>query len=232
MHGHGYIQPVKQSPSPGVLVLLRVLFVLVAVVTCGFFAWVPLVRLAVVTRATRDWVLLGASLVLEVVAVALLAADPGDEISTTGGWIGLLLLLGTMTAVVVYYLVAETRHYATAAPVPAPAYGYPGPQHPAGPPPSPYTAPVGPHTPHPFPGPLAQPPLAQPQPPLAQPQPPLAQPQPPLPRPPVTAPPPPQRPAPARIDQVRAELDELSDYLRHHDGRPEGHPDGGRESGR
>ena len=28
----------------------------------------------------------------------------------------------------------------------------------------------------------------------------------------------PQRPAPARIDQVRAELDELSDYLRKHDG--------------
>ncbi len=27
----------------------------------------------------------------------------------------------------------------------------------------------------------------------------------------------PQRPAPARIDQVRAELDELSDYLRKHE---------------
>ncbi|GAA3070345.1 hypothetical protein [Streptomyces glomeratus] len=43
------------------------------------------------------------------------------------------------------------------------------------------------------------------------------------PPPPYTpAPPPrqPQRPAPARIDQVRAELDELSDYLRRHeDGR-------------
>jgi hypothetical protein len=33
--------------------------------------------------------------------------------------------------------------------------------------------------------------------------------------------PPSQRPAPARIDQVRAELDELSDYLRKHDGRHE-----------
>ncbi|CAM5330372.1 hypothetical protein SVIOM342S_02197 [Streptomyces violaceorubidus] len=39
------------------------------------------------------------------------------------------------------------------------------------------------------------------------------------------APPPQHRPAPARIDQVRAELDELSDYLRHHDG---GHQQGGR----
>ncbi|MET8952372.1 hypothetical protein ACWEO4_03650 [Streptomyces sp. NPDC004393] len=41
---------------------------------------------------------------------------------------------------------------------------------------------------------------------------------PPPPYPPT--PPQPQRPAPARIDQVRAELDELSDYLRRHeDGR-------------
>ncbi|MFI1758146.1 hypothetical protein [Streptomyces sp. NPDC020571] len=39
--------------------------------------------------------------------------------------------------------------------------------------------------------------------------------------------PPPHHPAPARIDQVRAELDELSDYLRHHDGR-DGHRQGGR----
>ncbi|CAM5562325.1 Integral membrane protein OS=Streptomyces tendae OX=1932 GN=F3L20_28775 PE=4 SV=1 [Streptomyces tendae] len=39
------------------------------------------------------------------------------------------------------------------------------------------------------------------------------------------APPPQHPPAPARIDQVRAELDELSDYLRHHDG---GHQQGGR----
>ncbi|MGW7567273.1 hypothetical protein ACWGJV_13455 [Streptomyces tendae] len=38
--------------------------------------------------------------------------------------------------------------------------------------------------------------------------------------------PPQQQPAPARIDQVRAELDELSDYLRNHDGRDGGHQGG------
>ncbi|SBT91369.1 hypothetical protein GA0115233_102977, partial [Streptomyces sp. DI166] len=32
----------------------------------------------------------------------------------------------------------------------------------------------------------------------------------------------------ARIDQVRAELDELSDYLRHHDGNGSGDTEGGR----
>ncbi|MEY7979052.1 hypothetical protein AB8O53_22385, partial [Streptomyces pilosus] len=57
---------------------------------------------------------------------------------------------------------------------------------------------------------------------------PAPQPQPPHPPPP--APPraqPPQRPAPARIDQVRAELDELSDYLRRQDGQ-QGTGEGGR----
>jgi len=52
------------------------------------------------------------------------------------------------------------------------------------------------------------------------------------PAPPVSAPgvvpPPPQRPAPARIDQVRAELDELSDYLRQHPGHSDGYHEGGR----
>ncbi|NKQ28650.1 hypothetical protein HF200_30895 [Streptomyces galbus] len=37
-----------------------------------------------------------------------------------------------------------------------------------------------------------------------------------------------QRAAPARIDQVRAELDELSDFLRKQEGRPGGDHEGGR----
>ncbi|MBK3648045.1 hypothetical protein JHN46_46610 [Streptomyces sp. MBT33] len=49
-----------------------------------------------------------------------------------------------------------------------------------------------------------------------------------MPQPPATAPAPPQRPAPARIDQVRAELDELSDYLRKHPGGSDGNHEGGR----
>jgi len=39
---------------------------------------------------------------------------------------------------------------------------------------------------------------------------------------------PPQRATPARIDQVRAELDELSDYLRRHGDRRDGDHEGGR----
>jgi len=84
------------------------------------------------------------------------------------------------------------------------AYGYPQAQ-------SPYTATTVPQSP-----PIPQRPL--PGTPMSQT---------PMPSTPAPPPTPPQRPAPARIDQVRAELDELSDYLRKHDTRPDG-DEGGR----
>ncbi|WP_030422179.1 hypothetical protein [Streptomyces sp. NRRL F-5065] len=116
-------------------------------------------------------------------------------------------------------------------PAPGPAQGpAPGPQPgPYGPTPGqPHTHPQGqPHTPPP-----GQP--AGPVPPQAPygdvRQPPFA----PLhPSPPVVpqapaAPTGPVPPGPARIDQVRAELDELSDYLRRHDGNHDGDHEGGR----
>ena len=122
------------------------------------------------------------------------------------------LLLGTLMGAIAYYLTFDIRHYQqpgfAAYPAHQPGYGYPQPA------PSPYAA--------------TQPQTAMSLPPGAQtpvPRPPMPQtpvPQPPVPQTPVpqTPAPPPQpgRPAPARIDQVRAELDELSDYLRKHEG--------------
>ncbi|MEU2781190.1 MULTISPECIES: hypothetical protein [unclassified Streptomyces] len=203
MQGHGYPQPVKRPPSTGTLVFLRVLFVVVSVMSFGLLTWAMMLRLAIVTRRAADWWLFGASIVVPYFGLYLIGSEPGDEIHTGGGWLGLFLLLGGVVAAVVYYLVADIRHFhqahATAGyapqPQPGPAYGYPRP-------PSPYTATtvpsVPPHTPVP-----------------------------PVPRDSTPVPPPPQRPAPARIDQVRAELDELSDYLRRQDGRPDGTREGG-----
>ncbi|MGW7663325.1 hypothetical protein [Streptomyces sp. NPDC054756] len=202
MQGHGYPQPVKRPPSTVTLVFLRVLFVVVAVMSFGLLTWVMMLRLALVTRRAADWWLFAASIVVPYFGLYLIGSEPGDEISTAGGWLGLLLLLGGIVAAVAYYLAADIRHFhqphltAGYAPQPhsGPAYGYPRP-------PSPYTATtvpsVPPHTPVP-----------------------------PVPRE-TPVPPPPQRPAPARIDQVRAELDELSDYLRRQDGRPDGTREGG-----
>ncbi|MFE4665071.1 hypothetical protein ACFRI7_25470 [Streptomyces sp. NPDC056716] len=210
----------KRPPSTGVLVFLRVLFVVISVCSLGFLTASMMLRLALVTRKALDWALFVAVVAIDVLAMVLIGKDPGDEIDTAIGYTGLTLLLVTVAAVVVYYLTAEIRHYHDRrlrygpyppAPAPAPAYGYPQPQ-----PQPPYTAttvsqmpPVQrpPHTPAPPSAPHGTPAPHAPHTP-----PPTAR--------PATPTPPPQRPA--RIDEVRAELDELSDYLRNQDGRPEG----------
>ncbi|MEV1081061.1 hypothetical protein AB0I98_22895 [Streptomyces sp. NPDC050211] len=201
MHGHGYPQPVKQPPPTLWLILLRVVFVTLSIISFGFLSWTMLLRLAVVTRKMRDWILLGALVAALIVASGLLVSEPGDEINTPGGWLGFLLLLGSLVASVAYYLVAEVRHFQRlrqggaygAGQTPVPGQGYPQQS-------TPYTAATAPQTPaapH-FPPPMPQAPADR-----------------------TPIPTPPQRPAPARIDQVRAELDELSDYLRKHDGNHE-----------
>ncbi|MFF7446201.1 MULTISPECIES: hypothetical protein [unclassified Streptomyces] len=214
MHGHGYTRPVKQPPSPALLVFLRVLFVVISVFTIGLLSWAMLLRLALVTRRGLDWVLFVASFVAIVTGLVLLGTESGDEVHTVGGWTGLFLLLGTLVAAIAYYLSADIRHFHQLRygdyppqPAPAPAYGYPQAQQQ-----SPYTAATLPQTPAPVPhSPLPQPPAPRDATPHA-------------PVPPAR----PQRPAPARIDQVRAELDELSDYLRRQDGDPRGGHEGGR----
>lgn len=211
MQGHGYTPPVKQPPATGWLVVLRVLLVVVSFCSLGFLAWTMLLRLAIVTRKSLDWGLLVAVMAADVLSLVLIGSESGDEIHTTGGWLGLFLLLGTLVATTVYYLAAEVRHYQQlrqagyGASRATGAYGYPQP-------PAPYPATTMHHTPAPMPAP----------------RPPVPAPQPPLP----TVPPPPQRPAPARIDQVRAELDELSDYLRKHDGHHDDSHQGDHEGGR
>ncbi|MFG2554205.1 hypothetical protein ACGFWF_30250 [Streptomyces sp. NPDC048581] len=211
MQGHGYTQPVKQPPPTGWLVFLRVCFVVISVLSFGLLMWTMMLRLAIVTRKALDWGLFVASIVVEILSLYLLGSEPGDEIHTAGGWLGLFLLLGGTVLSISYYLSADIRHfhqlrfsgYPAQRPPAAPAYGYPQPPYTSSTvpqsPPMPHT-PI-PHTPTPRDA---------------------------APHSPVPPPPAPQRPAPARIDQVRAELDELSDYLRRHDARQDGNPEGGR----
>ena len=195
MQGHGQAQPVKPPPSTGLLVSLRVFFVAVSVCSFGLLGWTMMLRLALVTRKSLDWGLLVATFAAEALGLVLIGTEPGDEIHTPGGWTGLALLFGSLVPVISYYLAAEIRHYQR------PSHTFTGyaahqqpPAHAYGYPQPPYVTSAGPLTPVP-----------------------------PMTRPRSSAPapvPPPQRPAPARIDQVRAELDELSDYLRkQEDGR-------------
>ena len=210
MQGQGHAQPVRRPPHSAVLVLLRVVFVATGVFSAGFLTWVMMLRLAAVTRRSVDWGLLVAVAASDVLSIVLLGSEPGDDVHTAGGYLGITLLFGTLLATVIYYLVADVRHFQRQREAyAAQTYGYP-------PPAAPYltgTTPLGAQPPH-TPPPHTVPPM--PGPPLSQ----------------APIPAPPQRPAPARIEQVRAELDELSDYLRKHDGHREGDYEGDYEGGR
>lgn len=205
MYGPGAPPPTR---SEGTVITLRVLFAAVGFLTCGLFACVPLFRVAILRGRWFNWTAAWVSLPLSIVCFAVVGTV--EETDTKGDIaLAVVMILGALASA--YFLVTDIRldnqrrQYAGYAPAQAPAappgYGYP--------PPSPYAnthtglqSPV-PHTPIPQHHPQPHPQAATPPPPVAH---------------TPVPPPPPQRPAPARIDQVRAELDELSDYLRNHEG--------------
>ncbi|MFJ7785497.1 hypothetical protein ACIQY8_22895 [Streptomyces albidoflavus] len=225
MHSTYPAAPKPQGPSREARVWLRVLFTALAVMSCGFFAFGALIRLACLTRRPKDWVLTGISAACTFLAVGMM--PEGDDSTTILDDLAVGLILLNMAAVVTYYLWADIRHdrkvYGTGHP------GVPGP-HLAGPyPPHGVTRPAtAPLQHHPYPQQHYTPPTAPtgvgdawatgPAPTPAGPR-------------PAPGTPPPG--GPARIDQVRAELDELSAYLRDSggpqgDGRGNGSQEGSR----
>ncbi|WP_435612082.1 hypothetical protein [Streptomyces sp. bgisy159] len=218
MYGHGAVPP---SRNEGTVITLRVLFAAAGFLSCGLLACVPLFRVAHLRGRWYDWAAAWVSLPLSIIALAVVGSVPEDD---ARGDVALatVLILGAASAA--YFLTVDVQlggrrrqpaGYAppqAAAPAPPPVqqpYGYPPvaqpaqPMHPT-PPASPYRTTIGSGSHTPVPGP------------------PPAHPTPPGPVPPT------QRPAPARIDQVRAELDELSDFLRKQEGRSEGDHESGR----
>ncbi|MFB6816021.1 hypothetical protein ACFCV8_15925 [Streptomyces sp. NPDC056347] len=209
--------PPRRVPGRGWIVSMRVLFTVLTVGSVGLLLWTPLLRLAIVRRRATDWWLTGAGFVFVCVLLPILG-DGGEEPTGIDNVLIPLLLLA-MAGSIAYYLVGDVRHYdrltkERAMPGPPPGYAY-AQTVPTLPSPAPAPAPVQPPYPHPQfhprPQPQQQPlPLPQPQQPPPPPQP-LSQQQ--------TQPSRPSHPRPQRIDQVRAELDELSDYLRKEEGR-------------
>lgn len=201
MQGHGYAPTPPPGAEQGGQVTLRVIFVVVAFMSCGVLAWACLLRLASVTRKPHDWFLFALGVIHIVLTLYFIGSDPGEEEFTTWrGDTGMLMLFGGLAAIVAYYLYADIRHFSRNRVVPSAPYAqttaYSPQQTGPGFPPAQV---LRPYTPGP---PVQQRPV----------QPPPMRQQPPQPAPE------PQRPAPHRIDQVRAELDELSDYLRKHEG--------------
>ncbi|THA66065.1 hypothetical protein E6P78_17010 [Streptomyces sp. A0958] len=226
--GHPPTAP-RRVPGRAWIVSMRVLFTVLSVFSLGLLLWTPLLRLAIVRRRAFDWWLTAAGFVFVCVLLPIIGRD-GPEGAHGIDDVLIPLLLLAMLGAPAYYLAADIRHYArltgrggpaiphatpgygymTTVPVPTPAHGLTGgtPQ---------------PYPPHPHQQPRPLPPTRFPQP---QPQPQQQHPVPqqqhhPVPQPhpvPQQQHPVPQ-PHPQRIDQVRAELDELSDYLRKEEGR-------------
>ncbi|MBM7441863.1 hypothetical protein [Streptomyces sp. HB132] len=210
MHGYGYPpeqQRPTRRPSSSTLVTLRVVFVALTLLSCGFLAWAAMLRLAIVTRKQRDWWLFGLVLALNAGLVAYLGSLPPEEETMTDGQAIIMLswMLVVFVGTVTYYLYTEIRHFGP--------YGVPQGSSYAGP----YAGPYAGQHPAAFPSPgYASGRTATPAPPSYG-YPPAPQ------RSPAATPPPSSAPGPAtpaapaapqRLDQVRAELDELSDYLR------------------
>ncbi|MER7898189.1 hypothetical protein ABTX62_19290 [Streptomyces sp. NPDC096046] len=212
MYGHGAAPPPRSAAT---VISLRVLFAAAGFLTCGLLACVPLFRVAVLRGRALDWTLAWVSLPLSITCFAVVGSLPDGDVRTD---LALAVILFVGAAAAVYFLVVDITHHGErraaghasphAPTVVATPYGYP---HPA-PPYAPNSTPVPqhpvPHTPVP----------RTPAPHDATPGVPG----------PIQPPPSPQPPGPARIDQVRAELDELSDYLRRHDGGSNDGPEGGR----
>ncbi|MFF3403797.1 hypothetical protein ACFYW6_35545 [Streptomyces sp. NPDC002659] len=176
MYGHGAAPP---SRGQGTVIALRVLFAVCGFLSCGLLSFLPLFRIAFLSRRSFDWTLGALSVPLAVTGFAVVGALPTSDYR---GDIALIVLICLGIASSVYFLVFDLRHHQRRRPDPS----MPGPYVPPVPPSAQQTVPQ-----HPAYG--YQPPAApQPAPtPVPQPQ-----------------------PQPHRIDQVRAELDELSDYLR------------------
>ncbi|MFE0651297.1 hypothetical protein ACFVZH_22185 [Streptomyces sp. NPDC059534] len=189
MYGPPQAPQSPKSPASGGLIALRVLFAALPLLSCGFLAWAPLLRLAVVTRRALDWALCGLAFLAGAALFAYAVVTGEEEGSTLEAFVG----IGTITVLaagsVTYYLVAEIRHFERLRALPEQA---PPPYRPMG---YSYGA-DGSAVTVPSPGAAPNPYICAPPP---EPQP--------------AAPQPATPPAP-RIAQVRAELDELSDLLR------------------
>ncbi|MFF8838415.1 hypothetical protein [Streptomyces sp. NPDC015130] len=120
-------QPSPPGPASGAsggLIALRALFVALPLLSCGFLAWAPMLRLAILTRTVRDWVFFGLSFVVATALFVYMGATGEKETTDLEAVLGVGTILALGAGSVAYYLVGEIRHHERrrAAQVPAP-YG-------------------------------------------------------------------------------------------------------------
>jgi hypothetical protein len=184
MYGPSPAPPPGSSAVRAGRVVLRVVFFAVSLGSIGFLSWVPPLVLAIRTRRLLDWLCAVAVTGLVISATVLL-----DESSDDSDWqtnAGMAILLFLALAAPVYHLIGDLRRAQAADAAAARDFGMNLP-----PGVNPYALGVPVTPPYPVAAyPAAPAPVPLPQPPPAGPG------------------------RSERIDQVRAELDELSSYLR------------------
>ncbi|RDG36869.1 hypothetical protein [Streptomyces corynorhini] len=237
MNGFG---PPPQAPDGRrpLRIALLVIFAALPLVSLGLLSWATMLRLASVTGRRLHWFLCALSALVVAGCFGVILSDPTEELTRTRSDVSIIVLLVAAVAVLGYFLYAEITYFSALgarAPGHGPAtgpvqggYGHPGwavaptvpvappftagpvPPYRSGPPQPPHGVPsFGPPAPMPSPAPSTP---ATPSPvPMPMPTPdPFA--------PPASAVSSPadlrQRAEQPRIQQVRAELDDLSDLLR------------------
>ncbi|MFD9724691.1 hypothetical protein [Streptomyces sp. NPDC059072] len=124
MHGPGLPppQPGHQSGN-GLQVSLRVLFVALTLLSCGFLSWAAMLKIAIITRARRNWILFVGTVVINVVCIAFVGSDNSPDGETGPNTnIAMITSLTTAIAVIAYFLYEDIRHYSAAGNTPAQAW--------------------------------------------------------------------------------------------------------------
>ncbi|MEU4093804.1 hypothetical protein [Streptomyces sp. NPDC026673] len=191
MNGPGPVPPYPPAQSKAAAVTLRAIFLTITAISCGFLSCLPLLHLAVRRRRTMDWVFFWVGTALSFGSFATIGSLPDKNPWTD---VALITVMVMVPVVGVHYLVADLALHRAEEALAYPPYAttvpYPQPHRPA-----PQQPPVD-YNPY-------------------RPTPPPPAPQPPQPSVPPQTHVPPHQP---RINQVRAELDELSDLLRKQEG--------------
>ncbi|MFI9503237.1 hypothetical protein [Nocardia sp. NPDC052566] len=102
-------EPLRLFEKRATVLVIRLLVVGGAVLSCGMLGWVPFAALVVMTGRLRDGALAVAVCALDIGAIAVIA---GDAEGTWKGDLGLLVLLATMVAGSAYYLVVDAERRA------------------------------------------------------------------------------------------------------------------------
>ncbi|MEU1225424.1 hypothetical protein [Streptomyces sp. NPDC005828] len=101
-------QPSK-SPASGGRIALLVLFSLLALLSCGFLAWAPMLRLAIVTRRAMDWVLFGLTFLVAAGLFTYAGVTGDEEPTTTESFVAVGIMVALVAGSITYYLVTEIR---------------------------------------------------------------------------------------------------------------------------